>query len=230
MRTVSLNFILIIGMAGFSQAMNLAEFTDRLRYQMAREFKLPVEDLELEILHPEQLPLEQYTHNYQIQWGIEPLKPGLRKVWLISQPPQQRLSRRPCYLRIALWQEVVVAATDIKVKDVLSADKVNLKRVLLTNAQDGYFTTKQQVEQKMSKQNIATGEVITPQMLKAVPDVMMGAKVQVKITYGNIVIETEGRINQEARVGEPVTVVCDFMRRKLSGILSSPEMVQVQIR
>lgn len=227
----SLVLMWILATYSLGRPMSVLEFTTFLRQQFAREYKLDYEDVELEVLHPEKLPLERYNEkNTQVLWGISPLTPGLRKVWLINTPEQSRSERRACFVRIALWKEVLVASRDLHVNEIINEKNTGFRRVLITDPNATYFTDWAQVKDKMSKQRIMEGNMLTTHMVKDVPDVTMGSPVKVKITYGNIVIETEGKVNQEARVGEKVTVICDFMRRRLPGILVSPEQVQVQIR
>jgi len=211
--------------------MSVVEFTTFLRQQFAHEFKLDYADIELEVLQPEKLPLDRYTvNNIQVLWSISPQRPGLHKIWLTYKPAHSRSERRACFVRIALWQEVLVASRDLNVNEIISEKNTGFKRLLITDPKATYFTDWSQVKDKMSKQRIKEGSMLTSHTVKYIPDVAIGSPVKVKINYGNIVIETVGKVNEEARVGEKVTVICDFMRRNLPGILVSPDLVQVQIR
>lgn len=202
-----------------------------IRKELAQRNQLEVSDLEIELLHPEQIPYRSYkSEDIRIETDSKILQPGIRRVWIIKKNANRREQRRAIFVKVAVWREVLVAANDLAMNTHLRPENVRTRRVLLKHQETGLITNRKQLENKMTKQRVYAGDIMTDHMIKDIPDILRGDPVKIKIAYGNIVIETEGRVNQEARVGEPVSVVCEHMRQKLSGVLISSDMVHVQIR
>ncbi|GEM_PF-2995131 len=215
----------------FATGMTVAEFKAFVSQELLKKYKICADDIDVEILHAEQLPLYKYQiAHLKIQFDDNLLRPGICKLWMINDRDRESPERRAFFIRIGLWREVIVAATNLEMNEIINNDKINIQRKYFKHPTDNGFTSKNELENKMTKQRISQGEIITSHMVKDIPSITSGKPVKVKITYGNILIETSGRVNKEAKIGERVPVICDYMRQKLSGILAASDIVEVQLR
>lgn len=147
---------------------------------------------------------------------------GLRctgqKPWTVYIPAQ-----------IRIFSEVIAAAHPLLRSTEISAANIMLVRQELSQLHSGYYTKSDIVIGKVLKQNLATGQVITPKRIKAKILVHRGEKVTIVASIGSLKVRGKGEALQDAARGELVSVRNSRSKRIVQGIVTKPGTVNVQM-
>ena len=106
-----------------------------------------------------------------------------------------------------IYKKVVVAKNDIKPRQILTSDYLELKEVPIKNFNLRYITDINSIIGKQSTRFIKKGNIITSNMVKIPPTVKRGSLVKVIATDGNIVISTIGKALDSGIINTPIRVM-----------------------
>ena len=74
-----------------------------------------------------------------------------------------------------------------------------------------------------------TGQVILDNYLKPAADVYYGDEVEIRVKNGALTLSAEGRIMQEARIGDEVDVLMQVSGKRMTGILVQSGLVEINM-
>ncbi|RMG61252.1 MAG: flagella basal body P-ring formation protein FlgA [Deltaproteobacteria bacterium] len=93
----------------------------------------------------------------------------------------------------------------------------------------GSVTDLSRILGKRVKRNLSQGVVIRTSHLEDGTLVKRGRKVRIVVRGDGVLLTATGKLMKKGRVGETVTVLCEETRRKVTGLLVSPETVVVTL-
>lgn len=104
------------------------------------------------------------------------------------------------------WQEQVVAARPISYKQLLRAEDLATRRVLVDQLNDSVLLTADQVVGQMASVQIKPGAVFTARMVDPVPLVSSGQLVTISLKKGSFEIKTVARALEGGTYGQSIRV------------------------
>jgi len=136
--------------------------------------------------------------------------------------------------RVKALLRVLVASESIAPGVRLNKKKFEVREVDVFDASYSLFrtalaSTDNVLEEYETKQTIVAGEPLLVTAIRKVPDVRKGKQVSVEIVSGGLRVTTEGRSEGTGFVGMELDVQILSTKKKLSGILKSPGLVEVTL-
>lgn len=154
----------------------------------------------------------------QPQWVGDPCRnrPDLQLVWL-SSVGEERLAVRPW---IELWTEGLVVAAP-----AAAGQPVQVAPGLVPwSKRSGDPLTGAVI----ARRDLAAGDPVQSTTCAPAPDVRSGAVVTLRVQSGSLVVTSDGRALEDARIGESLMVRSDATDRALRGVLVDPGTVEIR--
>lgn len=115
--------------------------------------------------------------------------------WQVSIPVQTKVSAK-----------VVVAVRPINANATITADDISLQNMDLSRHAGNVFLKLENVINKMTKTNIASGQTIRPEQLREKSVIERGDKVKLTIEKDLVNITSEGLAQNSAGIGEKIKI------------------------
>ncbi|MFC1485806.1 flagellar basal body P-ring formation chaperone FlgA [Candidatus Latescibacterota bacterium] len=126
--------------------------------------------------------------------------------------------------RIKVFTIAAVAAADIARGEPINLADVELRRVEVTGMND-YFVSLESLMGMQSKKIIRPGTILTADTVRPVFLIERGARVNVEVREGAVMIRTEGTARQGGSYGECIPVYIDMTKTTVSGIIVDSDTV-----
>ena len=132
------------------------------------------------------------------------------------------------------WEKVQVAKRQLHRGERLLAEAFSYEKVDLAQGQPRAFQTflvKKPIEQEKFEfvQNIQPGQMLLSSAIRKIPDVKRGDRVQVQLISGGVILKAYGTLEEPGYIEQTVKVSLSSHQKKLTGILKSPQEVEVRI-
>lgn len=128
-----------------------------------------------------------------------------------------------------IMMEVLVASKPLAAGDALTDDDFYTIRQKSTRLPADAVLKKEELEGKILKTNIGQGLVIRANYFSSQAAAKRGQKVNVIVEGGNVVVSAQGRLRNNADIGDSARVLCDTSKKEVTGILVSHDTVRVKI-
>lgn len=128
---------------------------------------------------------------------------------------------------IKLLTSAVVSRSPLPRKTVIQTKDLAVKEVDITGKKSDYFTDPQQINGWTSKRNIATGALITANMLTPPLAVRKGDALIIEAKRSGVTIRTTGTALQPGSIGEQISVKNDRSGNLVKGFIVEPGLVRV---
>lgn len=164
------------------------------------------------------LPSSQLPSDTErLVWQGDPCRsrPHVRVAAVVDGVPSARFTVQPS---LTLWATVPVAARDIAAgEEIVVVDaEVDLAKVVGLPVRHGTARTA-----------IAAGRPVLESMIGVPFDAPNGSAVELVYVRGNLMIATDGRLLEDAKLGESVRVVNEASRAVAQGVLVSANRVEI---
>jgi flagella basal body P-ring formation protein FlgA len=125
------------------------------------------------------------------------------------------------------WQDQVVAARPIAFKQILRAEDVEEKRVLVDTLADAPPPARSQVVGQQASLELKIGAVLTANSVDSVPLVRTGQLVTVTVSQGAVSIKTAARAMDSATYGQPVKLRNEITKDVFEAIVTGQQEASV---
>lgn len=153
----------------------------------------------------------------RLVWQGDPCRrrPHVRVAAVVDGVPTARFSVQPS---LTLWALVPVAARDIAVGEPISVvdAEVDLAKVVGLPVRQGVALTV-----------IAAGRPVLESMVGTPFDASNGSSVELVYRRGNLMIAADGRLLEDAKLGDSVRVVNSSSRAVAQGVLVTSDRVEI---
>ena len=139
------------------------------------------------------------------------------------------LGRKVVYVKVEVYQEVVVAKNKIGKKQTVAAEDLKLAEREVSLLPARYFKDTEGIIGKMSKSFIPAGSVIMDWMVSDVPDIAKGEKIKIMVSAPNLVVSAQGYALQDGRIGDKIKVRREDSRSEFEAVVSAQGEVEVKL-
>ena len=122
---------------------------------------------------------------------------------------------------VSVWQTQLIAARPMSYRQIIGAEDVQEKRVLVDQFREGSPISKDQVVGQQASQDINAGAVVSPRMVEPLQVVKAGQLMTITVEYGSVTIKWVAEAREPGAVGQTVRV------RKVKGDLKDEFNVTV---
>ncbi len=222
--------LISIGCLNANPASNLmAKITAQTIESLAQYFNLPKAAIQVDIIHPPKLTgLEDNCNRFEIKIKNPDFRLGYQTLWVVYPDVQGKRIQRPMSVDIRIEAPVWIATTTIPRGADLSSENVSLKKVRINR---GHYEAPQdsaEILGLVARQLVRENSVIRSSMLKESPHVQRGDEVIVTINKGALQIDITGIIQNEARIGDEVSVITKGTGQRAEGILIARDQVEIR--
>jgi flagellar basal body P-ring formation protein FlgA len=192
-------FFLFISLFSFGQTDN---FKDEVQTYLKQNLK-QYERFEFEILQSpskaEKIVIDDST----------PLNisGGLASISVTAIDKENRTSQAYITIKVKLFQKVVVAKSEIRMKEGINPGNLELKTLDVTMIKGVPLTKPEDALYNCARTKIAAGRIITDELMDRMAVVKSGDKVNVNSVNGNVVVTTYAIAKQDGRIGDIIRII-----------------------
>lgn len=135
---------------------------------------------------------------------------------------------RTVMVRVGIFQDVLVAKRRIAMHETLVEDDFSLDRLEVTGAMTSPLVYEILPGKMRASKTILQGKVLTQDLVEPIPDAFANDVVAIRVTVGNVYIETIGVLVSDSRIGERVAVRNMDSNTIVSGILVQRDVVVIE--
>lgn len=221
MSPIPLALLLCLPASGEQAGIERLEYA--LREHVASQLDLAAEDVEVIHLGVADLPPCADTARVVVDSSASERFRGHADLWVDLYDDRQSCASMHLRPRIRTWTRVPVAAEQLQPGQEV---RWELRRVAVERVA-GTALQPEQLEgvRWLARTTVAEGEPLTELVLRARPDGASGEQVQVLAGTGGLIIETPGRLMDDAFLGEKVRIANLATRGVHDGTLFAPGCV-----
>lgn len=139
----------------------------------------------------------------------------------------QLFTRAPINLDVKLYQQVVIAKEQIRLKELFSTDNLRYERADIGKVSAGYFTDMNKVIGLASRRSLKPGMVITDSMIAKPILIKRGSVINVVARVGSMEVTTMGQAMQDGVEGQIIRVQNVSSKKFISAKVLDETTVQV---
>lgn len=125
------------------------------------------------------------------------------------------------------WQEQVVVAKPLAMKQVVQADDVIKRRTLVDRMLDDALLTQEQVVGQQAARDLKPGTVMTSRLVDPVQLVKPGQFVTITLARGNVQLSSVARALEGGSYGQTIKVKNEATRDVFEAVLTGPQTASV---
>lgn len=193
-----------------------------LESHFANHFNVNNDAVHLRMIHePKQWPKQPFS--ILSRHGI---RLGHQSLWLVEEVSGKK---SPVTLEVSIDLQVLIAERKISRRSELNDLNISpgIKRIY-RNA-NHYLTSMDELEDMMSVQIIPARAGITQSMIRLKPDIYKGDNVIVQLTNGDLLIETNGKVKKNGRIGDETQVILAMTGKRIIGEIISHTLVRIEL-
>jgi flagella basal body P-ring formation protein FlgA len=138
-------------------------------------------------------------------------------------------SSKMVMVRIRVFQDVLVAKRRISMHEVLSEQDFSRERLEAPSGMSSPSVWEIPSCTVRASRTILKGRILTRDLVEAIPDAFCDDTVTIRVSIGNISVETTGTLTSDARIGERVSVRNADTNSVVFGILMERDTVCIEI-
>ena len=131
--------------------------------------------------------------------------------------------------RIAVFDDVAVAARPLVRGQIIDVAAVNLQKTDVSRLNSGYFAKLEDLQDLEARRDLPRGTVLTPKALTPRQLVRAGQTVTLVLEYGGLRVRSSGEALHAASHGEVVRVRNSQSRKIVEGVVSGAGVVRVTL-
>lgn len=116
------------------------------------------------------------------------------------------VERRQVRVKIAWYQESLVAAERITMHDIITPEQYSLQRVEVTSLTDRPLTSAGDLDGKRARKNIRRGQILTAGLIETIPDIQTGDAVAIEYINNLLEITARGVALETGNIGDVIRV------------------------
>ncbi len=193
-----------------------------------QEFKIPQQDILLDFVHvPElEIPSGQNTQLRVVsQTNLRKL--GYRTLWIEIYAGTVLKEKHAASVNVAIEHDVWVSARKIDRHCRITPDMVRVERRRIDRDWGELIPPGRSVTGLEANRVIPAGVPLTGRLVETAPDIRRGAKVEVQIIAGGLVVSAPGIARKSGAVGDKINVMCEVSRKEMWGTIKSSHIVVV---
>lgn len=189
-------------------------------------------NVHLEILHWPSIPHAEWDQ--QQIWSVENRSSsadvGHQTLWLLARDGSMLLNEFPVTLKLSVTVNTLVTSDRVKRHTPGNKIPYRIKSQRITRNLAEVVRNPQEIATGVTRHVIPTGKIITRDMIIPEPDILKGDDVKVQVYTGTIKISTDGITTESGRIGDEIKVFCGATRTYLTGVLSDPQTVIIEVQ
>jgi flagella basal body P-ring formation protein FlgA len=207
----------------------MEKITNRTLESLAQYFKLPKTAIQVDIIHPPKLNnTDDNCNRFEIKIKNPDFRLGYQTLWVVYTDALGKRIQRPMSVDIRIEAPAWVATMTIPRGAVLTSEIVSLEKIKIDR---GHYKAPQdsaKILGLVARQLIRENSVIRSDMLKEPPYVQRGDEVTITLSKGALQIDMTGIIQNEARIGDEVSVITKGTGKKANGLLIARDRVEIR--
>lgn len=198
-----------------------------LMNDLATKLNLPREQLQFDFKQSDEKLLVMSSP--QFAFDLDPVRVrNLGEVaWNVNITAGKTKQRVAIVAVARLWQNQLIAAKPIAAKQVIQADDLLEKRVLVDRLPDAPSVAKEQVLGQQASRDIKAGMVLTAKLVDPVPLVRVGQLITVTLSQGNIQIKTVARALEGGAYGQTIRVKNEMTKEVFQVVVTGPQTASI---
>ena len=141
---------------------------------------------------------------------------------------KNKVSQSYITVKLKLFQTVVVSTADLKIKEELTADKLEQKQLEVTMLKTEPVTKIEEATGNVAKMRINKGRIITVDIIDAAPVIKNGDRVNANSVRGNVVVTTDAIAKQDGKVGDIIRVMTKENKQFKGKVVDSNNVIIVE--
>lgn len=206
-----------------------------LMNDLATRLNVPREQLQLDFKQSDEKLLVMSAPQFAFE--LDPVRVrNLGEVaWNVNITAGKNKQRVAIVAVARMWQNQLLAAKPIAVKQVIQADDLIERRVLVDRLPDAPTVAKEQVLGQQASRDIKAGMVLTAKLVDPIPLVRAGQLITITLSQGNIQIKTVARALEGGAYGQTIRVKNEMTKEVFQVVvtgaqtasISSPQLTSV---
>lgn len=131
-------------------------------------------------------------------------------------------------LKIKLFQKVLVSTEDIKAKEEISREKVELKVLEVTMLKTAPVTNIEDIPGNIAKVKINKGRIITSDIIDSAPVIKSGDRVNANSIRGNVIVTTDAFARQDGKTGDIIRIITKDNKQFKGKVIDSNNVIIVE--
>lgn len=197
----------------------------------AQKYNVPERDIQLRVRQWPNIQDEKWaSRNWTVENRTQSTDVGNQTLWLVAHQGALVQGAYPVTVDISVMVDAFVT-TNIT-RRLVAAQKIPgiVQRTRITRDFQQVVRTPVELENKVTRQVIPAGRILTRDMLMEPPDILKGDKVKVAVQTGDLVISTDGISTESGAIGEKVRVFCTATRVYLLGTIQDQNTVIIEVQ
>ncbi|MBW7996899.1 MAG: flagellar basal body P-ring formation protein FlgA [Candidatus Glassbacteria bacterium] len=175
---------------------------------------------------PDELTLKEEDFTLSVLDPVRPQASGAMALSVAALDGDRVLARFPVSIRLRVWQEVAVAAADLKRGKIVSEDDILFSERELTGNRSQTISSVDQLVDKRLRRRVRAGDLLTAGHLENPPLVERGDKIILIVEYNGIRIGCAGKAWQKGGLGDRILVSTQY-GKKLTGVVKDGRTVVI---
>jgi|GEM_PF-4071492 len=191
---------------------------------------VPAEDLQMRFVHfPDTRRLPDADYSVTVE--ERGLFPGLghQTLRILVWEKGRILKKYTLSVDVSVYMDVLVTSQAARRNSPLNADNTEMRRLLLNRQAGRVFTDLSEADGMHFARSVQAGQLILDSYLKAPADVYYGDEVEIRLNNGVLTLTAEGRVLQEARIGDEVAVQMQVSGKRMTGTLIENGLVEINM-
>jgi flagella basal body P-ring formation protein FlgA len=131
-------------------------------------------------------------------------------------------------LKLKLYKNVLVSSQDIKSKEEISPEKVELKKLEVTFVKGEMFEKPEELAGNVAKMRINKGRIITSDIIEIAPVIKSGDLVNASAVRGNVIVTTDAIAKQDGRPGELIRILTRDNKQFKGKVIDSNNVIIIE--
>jgi flagella basal body P-ring formation protein FlgA len=216
--------LIILTTAGSAETLE-----EYLRAEIINDYQLDSTDVSISILRSTLKPVDVSTYDVKAYPLAQSDPVGRFPMRVELYRDGDMIERGSVSLDVRRYADLLVPKKNIRRHEMLSPDMFERKRFDVTSYSEAMLEDLTQLDGCRATQNLAAGRMIPIRRIEKTPDVEYGLPVTIVGKSRLFEIRTKGTAMQNGVVGETVKVKNDDSRKILTGTVTGPGIVEIDI-
>jgi flagella basal body P-ring formation protein FlgA len=187
------------------------------------------EDVRTELMFtrlPDELTLKEEQFDLRVLDSVKPKATGSMALSVAALDGDRVLARFPVSIRLRAWQEVIVAADDLKRGSIISEEDIRFNEQEMSNNRGRAYVSVDEVLGKRLVRTVRAGDIITSGHVENPPLIERGDEIFLVVEFNGIRVGCSGKAAQKGGYGDHILVRNQY-GRNLTGVVMDAHTVMI---
>jgi flagella basal body P-ring formation protein FlgA len=205
----------------------LRTLRDMLITDLVERLAVPAESLQIYFSEKDE-KLASLSEPY-FRFDIEPQR--LRKLgnltWNVTITSATGRQQAQVTANVRMWRNELIATKPVAFRQIIHADDLTQRRVLLDRLNDEVPLTKEQVVGQQAARDLSPGTVLVGRMIEAVEAARINQLITVTVELGRVQVTWIGEARESGALGQTIRVRKPGTREEFSVMLTGPQQAKL---